>query len=608
MSYRLSRWQPKKVLNSIGKQPVTVYFTATALCLLILTWVMQLWRADLAVPFVLWGGDELFYSLLIKGGLDNGWYLHNRFVGMPTGLDLYDYPSADNLHLLAIRLLSYGTSNWALILNAYFLLGFPLATLTALFVFRKFRVSDPTAVVGSVLFAFLPWHFWRGESHLFLAAYYLIPLMIMVLLWICTGAPLFSGGRGDDKPYRRWACSATIMSTVICIAMGSGGVYFAFFASFLLVVAGVFALAQQRSLRPLLSAGILLATLTLTFLANVAPSIRYASQYGVNNAARRPSVGAELYGMKITQLVLPVTMHRLAYLADLKKVYQRGGLVANENDMSSLGMIGSLGFLILIGWLVCGDLRVPHAKLFKSLGMLNIAAVLLATVGGFGALFSFYISPQIRGYSRISIYIGFLALFAVMLCLEKLARRCTLSGVGRWLWYSVLGLILALGILDQTTPAFVPPYEQIKGDFSSDADFVRRIEALVPPHAMIFQLPYVPFPEGPPIHRMRSYDHLRGYLHSKTLRWSFGAMKFREGDTWQKQVAAKPLDELVAALQSADFYGIYLDRYGYPDQGAEIEASLSALLQTRPLISANQRLVFFGFPKGGHFAAPATSP
>jgi phosphoglycerol transferase len=608
MSYRLSRWQPKNVLNSIGKKPATVYVAAIALCLLTLTWVMQLWRADLTVPFILWGGDELFYSLLIKGGIDNGWYLHNRFVGMPTGLDLHDYPSADAVHLLAIRLLSYGTSNWALILNLYFLLGFPLATLTALFVFRKFQVSDPVAVVGSVLFAFLPYHFWRGEGHLFLAAYYLLPLMIMVLLWICTGEPLFGGGRGDDKSHRRWAGSATIMSIVICMAMGSGEVYYAFFAGFFLIIAGVFALAQQRSIRPLLSAGILLALLTLTFLANIAPSIRYASQYAVNNAPQRPPGAAELYGMKITQLVLPVTMHRMAYLSDLKRAYVRGTLVANENDMASLGLIGSLGFLGLIGWLVCGNLRVPHAKLFNSLGVLNIAAVLLATTGGFGALFAFYISPQIRGYNRISIYIGFLSLFAVVLCLEKLARRCTTSGVGRWLWYGVLGLILALGILDQTTPVFVPPYDQVKDEFSSDADFVRRIETLVPPHAMIFQLPYVPFPEGPAIHRMRLYDHLRGYLHSKTLRWSFGAMRFREGDTWQKHMAAKPLGELVEALQSADFHGIYLDRYGYPDQGAEVETSLSALLQTRPLISANQRLVFFGFPKASHFAAPATSP
>jgi hypothetical protein len=40
------------------------------------------------------------------------------------------------------------------------------------------------------------------------------------------------------------------MSIIVCIAVGSGGVSYAFFASFLLMIAGVFALAEQRRFRP----------------------------------------------------------------------------------------------------------------------------------------------------------------------------------------------------------------------------------------------------------------------------------------------------------------------------------------------------------------------
>ena len=187
--------------------------------------------------------------------IENGWYLHNPSVGMPTGLDLHDYPLADNLHFLAMKLLSGLTSNWAVVLNLYFLLTFPLVTVTSLFAFRRFGVADPPAVVGSVLYAFLPYHFLRGEAHLFLAAYYLIPLIVMVLLWICTGKPLFGGGGGDDQPRRRWVSPNAIMSILICLAAGSAGVYCAFFASFLLIIAGGVAFARQRSLRSLLLGG-----------------------------------------------------------------------------------------------------------------------------------------------------------------------------------------------------------------------------------------------------------------------------------------------------------------------------------------------------------------
>jgi phosphoglycerol transferase len=330
-----------------------------------------------------------------------------------------------------------------------------------------------------------------------------------------------------------------------------------------------------------------------TVFANITPSLLYAHRHGQSDATRRPPGSAELYGMKITQLVLPVTRHRLPYLSGVKDIYMRGTLVANENDMVSLGIVGSLGFLTLIGWTIVGGIRVRHAKLLQSLSTLNISALLLATVGGFGSLFSFYVSPQIRGYNRISVYIAFFSLFAVVLSIDSLVRRAVRSKLGRGIFYGALGPLLVLGILDQTSPTYVPLYSQRQADYASDADFVQRIESSAPRGAMIFQLPYTPFPEGPMIHRMIVYDHLRGYLHSKILRWSFGAMKHREADAWQKQVAAKPPGDLVESLKSAGFHGIYLDRQGYPDQGAGLEASLAALLHARPVVSANQRLVFF---------------
>ena len=215
--------------------------------------------------------------------------------------------------------------------------------------------------------------------------------------------------------------------------------------------------------------------------------------------------------MKLTQLVLPVTWHRLPSLSGAKATYMHGTLVANENDMVSLGIIGSLGFLMLIGWTIVRGIHVRHTKLFEGLSALNISAVLLATVGGIGSLFAFYVSPQIRGYNRISVYIAFFSLFAVVLGLDSLAQRAVRSKLGRGLFYGSLGPLLVLGILDQTSPAYVPLYSQRQADYASDADFIQRIESSAPWGAMIFQLPYMPFPEGPMIlHRMIVYDHLGG--------------------------------------------------------------------------------------------------
>ena len=71
------------------KKTVGIYSGATFLSVAILTWVMQLWRADLAILFD-YAGDALFYSIQVKGVIDHGWYLHNSSMGVPLGLNLYD--------------------------------------------------------------------------------------------------------------------------------------------------------------------------------------------------------------------------------------------------------------------------------------------------------------------------------------------------------------------------------------------------------------------------------------------------------------------------------------------------------------------------------------
>src|SRR2546423_15476937 len=92
---------------------------------------------------------------------------------------------------------------------------------------------------------------------------------------------------------------------------------------------------------------------------------------------------------------------------------------------------------------------------------------------------------------------------------------------------------------------------------------------------------------------MGDYAHFRGYLNSRALRWSYGAMGDRESDRWQKAVISQPLSEFVKSIAVADFDGIYLDREGYSDNGALMESQLSSLLGIQPSVSSNTGLVFF---------------
>jgi phosphoglycerol transferase len=153
-------------------------------------------------------------------------------------------------------------------------------------------------------------------------------------------------------------------------------------------------------------------------------------------------------------------------------------------------------------------------------------------------------------------------------------------------------LVLVLGILDQTSPS-AGSYEQYEVEYRADAEFVSRIEACVPAGTMIFQLPYARYVEHGPINGVRPYDMLRPYLHSRQLRWSYGAMGGREGDLWQRETVRKSMPEMLARISAAGFGGIYLDRFGFVDGGAAESAGLRTLLGAPLAISPNGRLEFF---------------
>ena len=293
--------------------------------------------------------------------------------------------------------------------------------------------------------------------------------------------------------------------------------------------------------------------------------------------------------------MLPITGHRLGVFDRVKSVHNANSTVSDD-DASSLGLVATIGFLALLAQLMRRKELIRSAgDLLHDLSVLNIFSVLLGTIGGFGLLFALYVSTGIRSYNRICI--AFFALMAVAIGVDSIYRRTSRA---RGIFYVVLAVVFVGAFLDQTTSAYVPKYEKTKAEFVEDQQFINQIEASVPAGAMIFQLPYVPFPEHPRVNKMADYDHLRGYLHSKNLRWSYGAIKNRDTDLALRQLASVPPTELVLKLVATGFSGIYVDRYGYEDNGAALESELSKVLQAEPLTSPNGRLAFFNLTAYGN--------
>jgi phosphoglycerol transferase len=553
------------------------YPVALVLCLAALAWSLRLDEADLDVPFA-YTQDSLGVLALIKGQIDQRWFLVNDRLGAPGVYDLRDYPVTDVLPLALFKVLGWLRPTPGAVFNLFFLLTFPLTTLTTLAVLRHFRLPPVPAVAASVLYTFLPYHIQRIHiGHLFLTAYFLVPPAVMVILWVCQGRPIFfaptaHGGRWRLRP----AGPAALIAVAVCLLTAALNVYYAFFTCFLLLAAAGFALARRGDVRAASSAGVLIAVIVAGVAAAGAPALRHQARAGANPDVQRSPEDADVYCLKVAHLLLPVQEHQAPALGRLRAAYSTPHRpLENENNLASLGMVGAAGFLLLLGLLLAAGLP-PE---IDALRVLNVAALLLGVAGGFGSLFNFLAYGQIRCYNRVSVFIAFFALFAA----AWLAGRVFFAP-GRGRAVRLLGAILVacvtvFGLWDQTPQSAAPDHERLAAEFRMDAEFARRAEASLPAGAMVFQLPYTRFPECTVRHEMGDYQHFRPYLHSRALHWSYGAMSNREADAWQRQVVGRPVPEMVRVLALAGFGGLYVDRRGFaPDEASRLTAALDDLL------------------------------
>lgn len=554
----------------------------TLLSIIFVTLIMHLWAAEWRIPFQYSGGDALESEAVFKSVIDTGTYLQNPMLGAPGQFEYYDYPRTEHLQIFIVKIFSYLSKDFALLINLFFVLTFPLTAIIAFSVLRGFGISFISALVSSLLYAFIPYHFVRGETHFFLSCYFFVPVSIAICLWICRNETFIArNSKGKLRP-----TTMGVVATLFCILIASSGTYYTFFTCFLILISGIFAFTQTKRWSSLSASFFFLIILVGVSIINLVPSIRYTIKEGKNlNVTSRSFIEAEFYGLKLTGLLLPADGHRFPPLNKIVRTYPSNQM--NENYSAYLGIIGVAGFLVLMAWLFFPKTRLEDQELCASLSVLNGCLVLFGLGGGLGPLFAFLILNEFRGYSRVSIFIAFFVLFAVALILDKLKKKYSISLI------MILAVcLLSIGLWDQTLPAYIATKPKQVDYFRRDAAFVKEIESKLPAGSMIFQLPYHSFPEAGPEHRMIDYDHFRGYLHSTRLRWSYGAIRGRKSDLWQREISSLPVPEFIQSLRNAGFRGLYFDRFGYARRD-ETENNIQEILGDPVEVSEDHRFSFY---------------
>ena len=571
--------------------PELLWILATGfVATLVATVDFKLWKMQAHVPIFGASGDGAYYLATVKDVVEHGWFWHNPDLGAPFGQANYDFaaPFGDLVHYVIVELLALVLGDPVLVFNAFFLLCFPLIAMVTYAVMRDLGAAPGVALVAGVLFAFLPYHALRNQSHLFLTSYYSIPLAVWLVVSLAEGRRLFS----------RDARRRTLLIVGACFVVGAASNYYAVFALVVLLTVVPVAAIARRSPRIALQGLAVTALVAGTFALCHAPAIVYPLVHGANdNVAQREARESELFGLKLAYMVIPRPEHRVGFMARRGELYFRTTALRSEGFDASLGTVATLGLLAAIIVLLATGLGGAAASVRRSriaaAGAVALASFVVGTIGGISTLIAYELTPQVRAWNRLSLVIAFASLLAVALLLTALGDRLRARGRPAWLLGVVVATVGVVGILDQTSPLDAPDHAAIAAAWKVDEDFAATMQDRFPAGTKVLQLPYMSYPENGPVVGLGDYDLLKGYLHSSGVRWTYGAVRGRPSD-WLAQHQGLAPDQLAACAAAAGFGAVYVDRAGYADGGAAITAALEKLAGPGTSArSADGRLQFF---------------
>lgn len=570
----------ERSFSNVAKKEWPIWLLGALLSFIVASLFMSGWPdgllPDIKKPFT-YAGDGISYMWNIKRVIEEAWFFTNAQTGYPFGSNHLDYPTSDTGNYAILKILGAIFQSPVAALNLYFLLGFSIVFAASYIVLRTLGISRSLSVAGSILYAFASFHFGR-IGHLFFTWYFVAPLFF------------YFGFRFFDKNLKtsnNRHLKKKLVDVLVLILLASFGIYYALFGSMVLFVSALLAAILYKSWVHLRLGLMSCGAVCLGVLLNVSPSLWHLATMGPNlEGVNRFPAESELYGLKLAQMFLPRGDHRLDSFYDFASRYNYNFPLVTENISSSLGSAGSLGLLLLIfsvfmtPMVLNSNLKTSQNRQFANqmliMGLLVCSLFFMATVGGFASLFALLVSASIRSWNRISIFIEFISIVALMLCLEWLFKRYTNKFNNKFqtgLRVILTGVLIFYGVADQTVKPCRACLNSNYILFEHDKSFIQSIEKTVPANSAIYQLPYMGYPEYSPVNNLGSYDQARGHLHSTTLKWSFGGIRGREGDWFYRKLAHLPMEQQLTVAQALGFAGVYIDRRGYLNTNIEKRCS-----------------------------------
>ena len=564
------------------------------------------------IPLTCSGGDDTSFLSEVKMMKEGGFRPQSSSLGAPYGTDrsvmVSTYLKMD-VSFLAWFYVKLTGSIGAAINLAYFTVLFLTAIISYLVLCSR-KIRPAFAAAGGLTYAFLPYMFLRKIGHLMLSAYQFVPLAVLLCIWLFED-DRFLKFRRDFFRYRR-----NLLAILFAGLIASNGIgYYPFFSCIILLAAGL-----SKSLKDRRFSGFAAALKQTGLIAGwmalfLSPFIRICLTEPERLGENARQIGdVEQFAMKLVRLFIPVFGSGIGRL-DAKFAEYGAVQLANWSAEATeyIGLMGTIGFIILIIVLLTGTVRTSPFYELVLLSELNIVMILYGVIGGFSAFVFLFVTMSVRCTNRISVFIAFVCIYAFCFVMDRLCEsaerkpyRTTAPGSSRVRvsegkslpvligLYAAFFAITAAGLGIQirgwsySNEAFAESYELRDRYF-------RQIEEMLPDGAMVYELPYCAYPEGGVAGQMNADMQFFGYLHTDTVKWSYGALQGEKADRLNAYLCTLPPRSLVRALCFSGFQGLYLNRLGYSSE-ADFKAltdELARELDTEALVSEDGRMYFF---------------
>ncbi len=463
-------------------------FFAAMTAFVAFAFVSHLWNMDIRVPLP--AGDSVGLMNELTAMLRGVRWNSDPTCVAPFSTDRWNVLQDGLLHKAIMLVFTRISNNASASLNLYYILSYPLYALTSYYLLRKSNVGRELSVVGAVLISLIPGHFYRGISHLFVGSSFMVPLAITACIEMMRGEMCSDRFIEDDKlnfieliksnSYKQW------LGLLFVLLTSFSTIYYGLFTIMMMSFCTLYCCVKTGRLRSLYYYSQYVVVVIIAAMTNYGIWGLAKSRHEVVNADLTEAIMpyyrntsmVEIYSGKLAQYILPITGHRIKFLADLREIYNSNFLI-NENGYATFGFFMALGFMA--GCIVCvlNICRVNERVL--ELGRLEIFLFVCSTVGGISSLLGM-INYNIRSYNRLSFFIAPIGMIIILTLLQDFFDiKCKACNhiTKKVIILFASAVILLVGVFDQTNNDMAytkAEMAEAQTDYYAKKNFISDIE------------------------------------------------------------------------------------------------------------------------------------